>query len=100
SGKAVPDAAVPAETIHEVRPGISDAIQARLTAKVIIPVDIQIDAAGKVVAAKPRETGNELYGYLATRASTAARLWRFRPARDKKGHSVPSTKTLYFVFPN
>jgi hypothetical protein len=100
SRRAVPDAAVPAETLHEVRPGISDSIQGRLTAKVIVPIDVQIDTAGKVTAAKSRETGDEVYGYLAARASAAARFWRFRPARDKKGNSVPSTKTLYFVFPN
>lgn len=97
---AAPAVAIAAVAVHEVRPGISEAIQARLRTPVTVPVHVQIDAAGKVTGAAVQGDGDGLYRYLAERAKHAARFWRFRPARGKDGQLVPSTKTLFFVFRN
>jgi hypothetical protein len=98
SHRGVPRAAVAAEVIHEVRPGISEAIEARLRSPVVVPINVQIDASGKVGSAVAPGDGDGVYRYLAKRAKQAARFWRFRPARGTNGEPVPSTKTLFFVF--
>lgn len=95
---SAPEPSVAAEAIHQVQPGISDAIRARLRSPVTVAISVQIDAAGKVVSAATQGGGDGLYLYLAERAKLAARFWRFRPARAKDGTPVPSTKTLFFVF--
>jgi hypothetical protein len=91
-------AAVPPVAIHEVQPGISDGIRARIEKPVVVPVDVEISASGRVASAVPQAGGDPLYRYLAERAAGAARAWRFQPARSRNGTPVPSSKTLYFVF--
>jgi hypothetical protein len=91
-------AAVPPVAVHEVQPGISEGIRARIQQPVVVPVDVEINASGTVASAVPQGGGDALYRYLAERAAGAARAWRFQPARSKNGTPVPSNKTLYFVF--
>jgi hypothetical protein len=95
---SLPEPAVAAVAIHEVQPGISEGVQARIESPVTIPINVRIDAAGRVTAAAVHGDGDGLYRYLAERARQAARFWRFRPAVGRNGKSVPSTKTLFFVF--
>jgi hypothetical protein len=90
--------AVPPVPVHEVQPGISDGIRARIESPVVVPVDVQISASGRVASAVAQGGGDSLYRYLAERAAGAARSWRFQPARSRNGTAVPSSKTIYFVF--
>ena len=84
--------------LHRVQPGISDGVRSRIHGRIVVPVEVRIDAAGRVTKAAARESGDSIYRYLSTRAVRAAHLWRFRPARAANGRRVAAGKTLYFVF--
>ncbi len=89
---------VAAKAVHEMQPVVSEGIRARIRGQIIIPVTVGISASGRVVSAAPQGNGDAVYGYLASRAAEAARLWRFEPARSRNGKALASTKTLHFVF--
>jgi hypothetical protein len=60
---------------------------------------VRVSESGRVTSAVPEKGRDDaVYRYLSERAASAARLWRFRPARTRAGAPVPATKTLYFVF--
>ena len=92
-------AVAPAE-VREVQPRIPEGIRSRIASPVIIPVEVEVSARGDVtraVAARsPSDDG--VRRYLAEEAQSAARKWRFRPARTAAGENVAASKTLRFVF--
>lgn len=96
--KSAPVAARAAQPIHQVQPGISEGIRARIRTTIVVPVDVEISASGNVSSAVAQGDGDALYRYLAERAAIAARTWRFEPARSRNGTAIRSTKTLYFSF--
>jgi len=90
--------AVLPEPLREIHPDIPAGIRARIRDRVVVPVEVKVTAAGRVISAQPHGSGDGLYKYLADRATQAARQWRFSPARSKNGKPVPASRTLYFVF--
>ena len=91
-------AASPPVALHEVHPGLSSGILARIHGRIVIPVEVTVSASGKVTRALAETDGDSLHQYLADKAERAARLWKFAPARSRGGKRVAGTKTLYFVF--
>jgi TonB family protein len=95
SGRAV----VPPAAVHQVQPTIPDGIRSRLTAEVVIPVEVRVNERGKVLRAHVTEEGGDgVHRYLAEQAERAAREWQFNPARTQGGEPVAATKTIEFVF--
>jgi len=90
--------AVPPAVIHEVQPGISSGIRARISDRIVVPVRVQVSSSGKVTGSAPEGDGDGLYRYLAEQAAKAARLWTFSPAKNQEGARVAADKTIYFVF--
>jgi TonB family protein len=67
-----------------------------LTAEIVIPIGVSVDAQGNVTAVRmPERRGLE--GALASQAREAARGWKFQPAR-LNGKAVASEQTLNFRF--
>lgn len=68
-----------------------------LTRPLVVSVQLHIDAAGNVTQASYAPPTGTFGKYFAELALTAARRWKFEPARigDK---SVPSDKVLEFRF--
>jgi TonB family protein len=92
-------AAVPPETLHEVQPTIPEGIRSRLSAEVVIPVDVQVSERGRVLSAQVHEAnGDGIHRYLADQAEKAARGWQFSPARTRDGAPVAASKTIEFIF--
>jgi hypothetical protein len=87
-----------ARAVREFQPFVSEGIRGRIEERIVVPVTVQIDAAGRVVSASPEGDGDTVYRYLASQAARAAKLWRFEPARSADGTAAASTKTLHFVF--
>jgi hypothetical protein len=92
-------AAVPPSTVHEVQPRIPEGIRSRITDRVVIPVEVQVNEQGRVTYAQAeQDSADGVVRYLADQARKAAREWRFRPARTRSGARVASSKTIEFVF--
>jgi hypothetical protein len=92
--------AVPPTVVHEVQPGIAPGIRARIRERIVIPVRVHVSSSGEVTgsAAGQRPEADNVYQYLADRATVAARLWRFSPATAVDGTHVAAERTIYFVF--
>ncbi|MDQ2899059.1 MAG: energy transducer TonB [Acidobacteriota bacterium] len=88
---------VPAEVLERVRPKITQGIKSRITRNAVVMVKVNIDATGAVTSAIPITHGDALIAYLSTRASEAAKHWRFKPARNN-GVPGPSSQVIRFVF--
>ncbi|HJT89646.1 MAG TPA: TonB family protein, partial [Bryobacteraceae bacterium] len=86
--------------VHQVQPGIPAGIRSRIHGTIVVPVEVDVNAAGKVTRSSADRRGDGLYQYLADQALQAARLWSFEPARTKNGRRVEGEKTIYFVFKN
>ncbi|HTS63570.1 MAG TPA: TonB family protein [Candidatus Acidoferrales bacterium] len=92
-------AVVPPYTLREVEPRIPEGIRARIDAPIVIAVDVQVSAQGRVTGVSAdTAAGDSLHRYLAEQAQKAARQWRFSPGRTKAGTRVAATKTVHFVF--
>jgi hypothetical protein len=92
-------AVVPPAAVHQVQPTIPDGIRSRLTAEVVIPVEVRVNERGKVLRARVTEEGGDgVHRYLAEQAERAAREWQFNPAQTRSGTPVAATKTIEFVF--
>ena len=89
---------VPPSTIREVQPNIPAGIRSRIQDRVVMPVEVEINAQGRVTRATADVSGDGVRRYLAEQAQKAAQQWRFTAARAKGGARVASSKTLYFVF--
>jgi hypothetical protein len=95
---ASPAAAIPPAVLHDVQPEIPAGIRARIAQPVVVPVDVEVSPSGQVTGVASEGDGGGLYRYLANRAATAARQWRFSPARSKEGKPVAAKKKIYFDF--
>jgi hypothetical protein len=94
-----PKAAVPPSTVHEVQPRIPAGIRSRLQEQIVVPVIVRIDEKGRVTGASAAARGGDgVHRYLAEQAESAARQWRFTPAKSSRGTRLASSKTLHFVF--
>ncbi len=62
-----------------------------------IQIEVDIDASGRVTAARPLET-NESVRWLVPALIGAAKKWTFQPAQ-MDGRSVPAKHTIVFHFP-
>jgi Gram-negative bacterial TonB protein C-terminal len=103
AGREVPDpsgfiVAVPPEPLHEVHPEIPPGVRARIHDRVVVPVKVKVTAAGRVASATPANSGDDVYQYLAARATQAARQWRFSPARARNGKPIDASRIVNFVF--
>jgi hypothetical protein len=88
----------PAKAVAEVQPSLPPGIRSRIRQKIVLPVEVEISRTGRVISAVAPAQPDGLYRYLARRAVSAAKAWRFRPARGSNGTAVPATTTLYFSF--
>jgi Gram-negative bacterial TonB protein C-terminal len=88
----------PAVTRRQVQPDVPAGIRARVHSRIVVPVQVQINAAGRVTGAASKVTGSGLDRYLADQAVKAARQWSFVPAHSRSGHAVASAKSVEFVF--
>jgi hypothetical protein len=86
------------EAVREIQPTIPEGILARITNRVVVPVEVKVAASGKVTSASAQGSGDGLYQYLADRAKQAAMEWRFSPARSRRGKAVAAVRTVYFEF--
>jgi len=84
--------------LHEVEPAISAGIRARIQARMVVPVMVNVDPSGRVIRAWSKVTGHGLERYLADASVQAARRWSFTPARSQDGSPVAATKTISFEF--
>jgi hypothetical protein len=92
-------AAVPPAPLRKVQPRIPAGIRSRISGQVVIPVEVEVSARGRVIRAVAETgEGDSVHRYLAEQAEKAARAWRFAPARTGKGAPVPGSKTIQFVF--
>jgi TonB family protein len=72
-------------------------VKGMVTREVVVHVRVVVDAAGRVTAAEPVPGKGAVSGFLGNSAATAAKLWRFDPARAD-GKPVPSEVVLVFRF--
>jgi TonB family protein len=85
---------------HRVAPVVSAGVRSRIQGRTGVDVKVEIDTGGRVVSARAesqRGSGSGVRKYLAERALTAARGWRFEPA-TKNGQAVRSAYTIHFTF--
>jgi periplasmic protein TonB len=88
---------VPPQAIRQTQPIVPGNLRALITRDVLVEVILSIDANGNIEKAQPSSTQGTLNNSLARLAVDAARLWKFRPARqgDKP---VPGEVRIQFRF--
>jgi hypothetical protein len=96
-GDAAPGG-TPAVARRELQPDVPAGIQARVPVRTVIPVQLKIDASGRVTGATAKVAGHGLDRYLADQAVKAALQWSFAPAHSRNGRAIASVKTVEFVF--
>jgi hypothetical protein len=83
---------------HKVPPVVPAGIRPRIKSPIPVDILVHVDSHGRVTDAAPAVKQHPgLESYLAERAVTAAKQWRFDPAREN-GRAVPGTETIHFVF--
>lgn len=93
-----PARTVQAKPTYRAPPVVAAGIRPRIKGTVPIDVRVHIDEHGRVITATPTAKPHDgIEEYLAGRAVSAARQWRFEPAREN-GKPVPGTQTIHFVF--
>jgi hypothetical protein len=92
-----PPGATPAVPRREVQPYIPAGIRARVRVRTVVPVQVHIDASGRVTDAAAKGVGDGLDRYLADQSVTAARRWSFMPAQSN-GRAIASVRIVDFVF--
>jgi proteasome lid subunit RPN8/RPN11 len=83
---------------REVQPDVPAGILARVRVRTVVPVQLYIDASGRVTGASAKGARHGLDRYLADLAVKAARRWSFVPAHSRNGSAIASAKTVEFVF--
>ena len=91
-------AVVAPEPVRQVRPDIPEGIRSRMDHDVTVPVEVHINANGKVTSAVAHKEGDTVTRFLAAEAEKAARSWQFTPAKTKSGRKVASSRTIQFTF--
>lgn len=96
-----PDEAAPGGTPavprREVQPYVPAGIRARVRVRTVVPVQLHIDASGRVTDAAAKGAGDGIDRYLADQSVTAARHWSFMPAQSN-GRAIASVRIVEFVF--
>jgi hypothetical protein len=87
----------PAAPRREVQPYVPAGIRARVRVRTVVPVQLHIDASGRVTDAAAKGAGDGLDRYLADQSVTAARHWFFTPAQSN-GRAIASVRIVEFVF--
>ena len=90
------DAATP-RPVRQVDPNFPQSVRSSLPGDVELGVRVHIDQTGKVIRAQVVSRKGPATGLLADSALSAAKLWRFEPAR-RGGRPVPSDTVLNFHF--
>ena len=80
--------------MERVMPDVSSAASRTIHGKVLVKVQVRVDANGVVSDASIRSAGSRYFG---AKALEAARKWRFRPPQANS-HAVGSEWTLEFIF--
>ena len=93
-----PRVATPAVARHEVQAYVPAGIRARVHSRIVVPVQVHINAEGRVTDAASKKAGSGLERYLAEEAVKAARQWSFAPAHSREGNAIASVKSVEFVF--
>jgi TonB family protein len=83
---------------REVQAYVPAGIRTRVRSRIVVPVQMHINAEGRVTEAASKKAGNGLERYLADQAVKAAREWSFVPARSSEGNAMASVKSVDFVF--
>jgi len=87
----------PPSAIRQLAPIVSDKMRRSMTGEVVVRVKVNVDAAGKVIAAAPVASGGPVPQALADSTISAVKRWQFEPAR-RGGDKVPSDIVLSFTF--
>jgi TonB family protein len=82
------------EVTDRVMPDVSASASRTIHGKVLVKVQVMVDASGAVSSASIRSSGSRYFG---TKALEAARQWKFRPPQANS-QPVPSEWTLEFIF--
>jgi TonB family protein len=86
------------KVIQREPPVVAAGLRPRIDGSATVDVRVRIDSRGRVVSAAPvRKPRPGLDTILARAAVTAARMWRFEPARQN-GKPIPFSQTIHFVF--
>jgi hypothetical protein len=94
---SVPVAVLEPRAIRQVQPVVPSNVRGMLSRPLVVSVTLQIDAAGNVTDASYAPPSGTFGKYFAELALTAARRWKFEPARVGD-RGVPSEKILEFRF--
>jgi hypothetical protein len=98
TGRSEPPAAIIGpQPIRQVKPAVPASALKMLSKDLVVSVQLRIDASGNVVDAAYRPPAGTFGKYFAERALTAARLWKFEPAKVGT-QNVPSDTVLEFRF--
>ncbi|HEY1896666.1 MAG TPA: TonB family protein [Terracidiphilus sp.] len=92
--KASSGSPVAAEVTERVMPDVSSAATRTIHGKVLVKIQVAVDARGVVSGASIRSSGSRYFG---AKALEAARQWKFRPPQANS-QAVPSEWTLEFIF--
>jgi TonB family protein len=85
---------VAGEVTDRVMPDVSAAALRTIHGKVLVKIQVTVDASGVVSGATIRSSGSRYFG---AKALEAARQWKFRPPQANS-QAVPSEWTLEFIF--
>ena len=88
---------VPPKPVRQVQPVLPYNVKSMVISRARVQVRLSIDERGKVVSAIPLASDQASGSLLTAAALTAARLWRFEPAR-RNTHAVASEFMVTFDF--
>jgi TonB family protein len=87
----------PPSAIRQSAPVVPENVRRSITGEVVVRVRVNVDAAGKVVAAEPVSPESPIAEALAGSAVSAVKRWQFDPAR-RGGDKVAGDIVLSFTF--
>ena len=87
----------PPNAIRQLAPVVSEKVRRSITGEVVVHVRVNVDAAGRVVAAQPVGNSSPVADALADSAISAVKRWQFEPAR-RGGDKVAGDVVLSFTF--
>jgi TonB family protein len=87
----------PPNAIRQSAPVVSDKVRKLMSGEVVVRVRVNVDAAGKVIAAEPVGSNGGAAAALADSAVSAVKRWQFEPAR-RGGDKVAGDLVLSFTF--
>jgi protein TonB len=87
----------PPSAIRQSAPMVPEKVLRSIRGDVVVRVRVNVDAAGKVVAAEPVGSGSLVAEALADSAISAVKRWEFEPAR-RGGDKVAGDVVLSFTF--